>query len=562
MYNDFFEYLPKNEHTEKIVADVKSAADEYISEPIRSLNYSKFEYVMATGKKREDYENDYIEHRRRLNVFLVMSLYDDNDIYIRELENVLWAICDEFTWCLPAHTHMVKGTKSIPDFIAAVDIFAAETTFYLAEAIYLAKNRISEMVYERVAYEINRRVINPFLKDNLKWAKNNWSGVCASSIGVAMIYLGMDKEFSVSKEHLSECISDFLSSYEEDGCCKEGALYWTYGFGFFCYYARLVREYTNGEIDYFKSDKVKAIAQFGQNVFFDKNNVIPFSDAPHELNYNIGLYTLLAKEYGSAIPAGKYECKFGDDVRYRMCHMIRDLFWYDKDMTSHTSDKKYICYRDAMWYINKSNSYCFAAKGGNNDEPHNHNDLGGFILYDNGKYIIDDLGWPMYDRQYFQDRYKHICASIKGHSVLQIDNKEQVCGAEAYTKLISADDDEFELDLSRAYDSLSKIDRKFKLLPNAIKIRDEFSDNKCEITERFITRITPCLIKDGCVKIENWVIKCITGCKTFISKCEFNPRNNIVKSSMKDTETAYLIDFKLTDNNGFAEMIISKEGEV
>ena len=562
MYNGFNDFLPRNEHTEKLIKAVKAAADEYMAVPINGLSYAKFEYVIKTGQKREDYEDDYIEHRRRLNVFLVMSLYEDNEVYIKELENILWAICDEFTWCLPAHTHVVKGEKSASDFIEAIDIFAAETAFYLSEAIYLTKRRISNLVYDRVEYELKRRIIAPFMDENLKWAKNNWSGVCASSIGTVMIYLGLDKEFELSATHISECIYDFLESYENDGCCKEGALYWTYGFGFFCYYARLVREYTDSEIDYFKFPKVKAIAQFGHNVFLNKNNVIPFSDAPHELNFNMGLYTLMAKEYGLSVPSEEYECEFGDDVRYRMCHMIRDLFWYDESIKQNISDKKYVYYENAVWYINKSNLYYFAAKGGNNNEPHNHNDLGSFIIYDNGRYIIDDLGWPMYDRKYFNAdyRYDNICASAKGHNVPQFDNSEQVCGENGYASLICADEKEFKLDLSNAYDRVGSLQRKFELSPKSILIRDEFEKADGDVAERFVTRIEPRIDKDGSALIGNWRIVCRNQSDVSIAKVEFNPRNNIVKSTMEDTETAYLITFKLCCDSGIIETELSKEG--
>lgn len=58
MYNNFSEFLPKNGHTEKLITDVKHAASEYMSAPIESLEHSKFEYVIKTGKKREVYEDD------------------------------------------------------------------------------------------------------------------------------------------------------------------------------------------------------------------------------------------------------------------------------------------------------------------------------------------------------------------------------------------------------------------------------------------------------------------------------------------------------------------------
>lgn len=545
MYNSFFESIPKNKHSENLIQDIKKAADDYIGTQIPSLKYSDYSDVFKTYDRLR-YEEKYIEHRRRLNVFLIMTLYDGSDIYINELQDILWAICDEFSWCLPAHMHIVKGDKTVGDIINAVDIFAAETVFYLSEAIYLTKSKIEPMVYDRVKYEIVRRAITPYLTQNLTWAKNNWSGVCASSIGAALIYLDMKEEFNAAKENLLSSINDFLSSYDDDGCCKEGGLYWVYGFGFFCYFAELLREFTSGEIDLFKVEKIKNIAEFGNNVFIEKNNTIPFSDAPHELKFNIGLFTFLSKEYGCSVPPLQYESGFGDDVRYRMCHMVRDFYWYDGNMVFGTKKTgcKYYC--DSMWYINRKDNYVFAAKGGNNAEPHNHNDIGSFVIYDNGEYIIDDLGWPVYGKGYFEAeiRYsEYICASSRGHSVPQIDRTEQRCGKDGFAKLVECSDSSFAIDLSNSYDSSDRIIRKFDIYDNSVKITDTLPNNS---SERFVTRIKPQIInKDGLtyVRIANWDIICENECRIDIYEENFNPRNTIVKSSMKDEETAYLIDF-------------------
>lgn len=83
----------------------------------------------------------------------------------------------------------------------------------------------------------------------------------------------------------------------------------------------------------------------------------------------------------------------------------------------------YTAFPDAQGYIKKKQYYSFAAKGGHNDEPHNHNDIGCFVILKNKKYVIDDLGWSEYDKWYFgPKRYDSICTSSKGHSVPVVEN--------------------------------------------------------------------------------------------------------------------------------------------
>ena len=91
-------------------------------------------------------------------------------------------------------------------------------------------------------------------------------------------------------------------------------------------------------------------------------------------------------------------------------------------------------------------------------------------------------------------------------------------------------------------------------------IRDEFEKADGDVAERFVTRIEPRIDKDGSVQIGNWRIVCRNQSDVSIDKVEFNPRNNIAKSSMEDTETAYLITFKLSCDSGIIETELSKEG--
>lgn len=544
MYNGFSKYIVHNKHSEKLITSIKQAAEEYIGKPINALNFSRFKIFSETGSRIE-YEADYMEHRKRLNVFAIMSMYEDNPVYLKELEDIIWAICDEFTWILPAHTYMVHDEKKPENYEEAIDLFSAETGVYLSEVLYIVGDRLNKLVKQRAEYEVKKRITEPYLKYRQCWGKNNWSGVCASAVGMAMIYLREDEKFKLCSADIKKSIDLFLESYENDGCCKEGSLYWSYGFGFMCYYGRLLRDYTKGAIDVFQNAKVRSIAEFGQNIFLDKNNTIPFSDAPHELNFNIGLFTFLSKEYGFSIPDEKYECVFGDDIRYRLCDLVRNFYWYDEKYTVREHKLEYYFYQDSMWYIKKQDLYSFAAKGGNNNEPHNHNDLGGFVLYADGMFIIDDLGWQEYDGNYFDERYRYrdyICASSAGHSVPIINMQYQTYGEDRYTTVDEVDEKSITYDLSRAYVGCGRIKRQFEFKDNGIQINDCYNQQVTTIIERFVTRIEPQIDKN-IVKIGCWKLWCPNIEDINISTEVFKPRNTIVKSSMKSIETAYLIDF-------------------
>lgn len=76
-------------------------------------------------------------------------------------------------------------------------------------------------------------------------------------LAAVILRLGTKEQAAAAMEHADELMRDFLASYHDDGCCLEGSLYWAYGFGYFCYYAALVRDYTRGEIDWFRDEKIR-----------------------------------------------------------------------------------------------------------------------------------------------------------------------------------------------------------------------------------------------------------------------------------------------------------------
>ena len=59
----------------------------------------------------------------------------------------------------------------------------------------------------------------------------------------------------------------YLQGFGPDGACLEGLGYWNYGFGYFVYYADLLRKRTRGEMDWFRAEKVGRIALFQQRAF-------------------------------------------------------------------------------------------------------------------------------------------------------------------------------------------------------------------------------------------------------------------------------------------------------
>jgi hypothetical protein len=97
-----------------------------------------------------------------------------------------------------------------------------------------------------------------------------------------------------------------------------------------------------------------------------------------------------------------------------------------------------------------------AAWGGHNAQSHNHNDVGNFILYADGKPVLIDVGRPTYRRQTFSSRRYEIWAFQSGyHNLPTINGFDQQPGRAYAAREVryhrSDTDARLELDLADAY---------------------------------------------------------------------------------------------------------------
>ncbi|WP_410768764.1 hypothetical protein [Fontibacillus sp. BL9] len=172
---------------------------------------------------------------------------------------------------------------------------------------------------------------------------------------------------------------------------------------------------------------------------------------------------------------------------------------------------------DAAWLVSrhqsKAGAFGFAAKSGNNGEPHNHNDLGHFILYGQGEIYAADLGSGEYTADYFGDgRYGYDCNGSQGHSVPIIDGKYQREGPDHSSTVLrasaAADRDELTLELSGAYrvEGLQRLVRSMvwhKEEWPRLELTDEYryaGTPECW-TERFATWRRPETVRPGMMRI-------------------------------------------------------------
>lgn len=514
-------------HHQERLREVRESAVKYLQQPLKALPYSLFKLFRETGSRKE-YEAEYFEHRDRLNSFAILALTDGHPQYLHALEDAIWAICEEYTWCLPAHLDdspgLVDNRQSFfseqgilkeksRDQERMLDLFAAETAFALAEILSLLEEKLAWPVVGRGRMEIFRRVLEPYIELNpmLWWETStmNWAAVCAGSIGAAAMYLiDNDAVLAPLLKRVLETMDCFLDGFGADGACTEGIGYWAYGFGFYTYFTALLKQRTAGRIDLFQNEKVKQIALFQQKCYLTENDVVSFSDAALTGNYLPGLAHYLKSVFEEVrLPDGQFQAKLSDDRVPRWAHAVRNLIWYNPHHVQGLMLETAYYLPDAEWFISRQklghNIICFAVKGGHNDEPHNHNDIGSFILHGNGDNLLADLGRSQYTRQYFgAERYEYLCPSSRGHSVPIVEGAYQKPGREYRARMMevqtAVDQDVVLMDIAKAYGepNLESLLRKFvfeKTGDARLILNDEYTFEQvpASLTERLVTFFQP-----------------------------------------------------------------------
>jgi hypothetical protein len=577
---------------QEILQETRDEAATFLQQPLPALPYSLFKLFWETGSRKE-FEDLYFGRRARLRDLAILTLAQEDSGFVRSLEDTIWAICDEYTWCLPAHLKDCGDVRDSNESLETkrqgvlsrklcpsekiIDLFAAETAFALAEILSLLEERLDPKVVERGRAEVFRRVLEPYQKLNpLLWWETcsmNWAGVCAGSIGAAAMYLIEDEAvLAPLLQRVLATLESYLDGFGADGSTTEGLFYWDYGFGFFVYFASLLSERTAGKLDLLRQERFETIALFQQKCYLAENYIVNFSDAPLTQDYQVGLTHFLKRIFPKLeIPENCYRGRFIDDFRGRWATAVRDLVWANPDLKPDLQREGTEYFPDAQWLIAKhlyqGKLVGFAAKGGHNDEPHNHNDIGSFLLHVNGETLLTDLGRGEYTRQYFhEERYEFLCNSSRGHSVPIIGGEYQKAGLNFAASQVAAEmspcADILRLELAGAYDfpnlqSLMRcfVFKKEKAPQLILTDRFLFTQSSPSVTERLVSRYRPEQIVPGRIRVAgmNYGVEIV-----FDPEClQFRLRREQMISFESKPQDVYLIDLETTPgHNEFAIEII------
>ena len=482
----------------------------------------------ARNGNRSRYEAVRDRRRTKLQDLAVAECIEGKGRFTDEISNGVWLISEESFWGLPAHLGQQHAGVGLPDVAEPiVELFAGETASLLAWTAYLLGPQlaaVSKLLPERIRLEIDRRILSPCLaRDDFGWMGftgkplNNWTPwICSNWITAALLEEFDEKRRQEAVYKALRSLDNFLDGYADDGGCDEGPGYWgRAGASLFDCLELLDGACTGGAAAAFRQPLLREIGRYICRAHIFDDWYTNFGDAEARVEIDGGLLYRFGQrvEDPQMMKHGAFAAFFRDAAGIPGESLGRQLPGLFNLAALRQAAREQALARD-VWLPGiqvmaarvgegSAKGLYLAAQAGHNGKSHNHNDVGNFMVYADGKPAIIDVGVETYTAKTFSaQRYEIWTMQSAFHNCPTIEGVMQSAGRQFQASDVEyhADDNaaELRLNMAAAYPKeahLERWNRKIRLLrgKNEIELVDEFRLQQAAkaIT---LTLMTPCAV--------------------------------------------------------------------
>lgn len=456
-------------------------AEELLGEPVPNCPASVYMDFYRNGN-RSRYEALYFARRSAMMNLLMAELTEKQGRFTDTLIDYIWAILEESTWVIPAHNTACHGNPKncLPDQfnqndgddVRYCDLFSAATGGMLALVWYLGEDLLDEVtpvIRRRILDMLKNRIFHVYydVRGEGNWwmgddgqTLNNWTPWIVSNVMLAvMLCESDDAKRELAVERSMVLLDRFTSTYPCDGGCDEGPGYWGVAGASYFDCMEILSDMTGGALglyhDPFTAKMCEYIVDFnlGGRVF------VNFADAGHLLTPDMALLARAGRKCGSDKLTAyahrnynnrNYSTWSHGNTPYRA--ILNSCEPEPADVTVDGKDEIFYPGLGVMITKNTKTGLALAVKGGHNAESHNHNDVGAFVLFRNGKPVFLDAGVETYCKDTFSSkRYTLWTMRSLYHNLPSLNGYEQKPGRQYSAEILSAENGVLEMELKNAY---------------------------------------------------------------------------------------------------------------
>ncbi|MDR1810520.1 MAG: heparinase II/III-family protein [Prevotella sp.] len=475
----------------------------------KQLNYSwkvikasdYLEYELSGN--RNIMQNPNSDNNNALADLVLAELAEGKGRFMSQIINGVFYQTERTSWALSAHLPVQKSKRSLPDYTEQiVDLGSAELGAFLAWTYYFLHEEMDKtapVIAQRLREDIYHKVILPYRDNDYFWWQgfhpredgviNNWNPWCNANV-LQCVLLLEDDPVQLSKDvfRTMSSVDKFINYIHADGACEEGPSYWEHAAGKLYDYLQLLCTATNGGINLFDNKMIKDMGEYISRSYVGNNWVVNFADASARFSAKGSLIYRYGKAVNSSemmrfaallTASSKHTLTLGLDF-FRTLESI----YYDAELkqteAGHSMPGATVYPETQFYYFRNKQGFFLAAKGGHNDESHNHNDIGTCSLWFEETPILIDAGVGTYTRQTFgPERYTIWTMRSAYHNLPLINGIEQQHGRTYAAKQVKCDEKNktLAIDIANAYPSEAQVAswiRSYRLEENRLVINDNF----------------------------------------------------------------------------------------
>jgi hypothetical protein len=498
---------------------------------VKASDYMEYE----RSGSRVAMENPFGANNTALSRLVFAELAEGKGRFMDQIINGVWHDCEMTSWALSAHLGVQKSKRSLPDDTEQIiDLTSGDLGSFLSWTWYFFHDtwdKINPVIAARLSRNIRSRILEPYMARNDFWWQalqgkpdrlvNNWNPWCNFNVLTCFLLLEEDKDTLAAAVYKTmTSVDQFINYVKEDGACEEGPSYWGHAAGKLYDYLQLLSNATGGRISIFDHPMIKSMGEYISRSYVGDGWVVNFADASAKGGGEPGLIYRYGKATGSREMQQFAAYLIGQRSGYEL-NADRDFFRTIENIASYESVLKeqpalttapYTWYpQTQVCYIKNKQGFFFAAKGGHNNESHNHNDVGSFSLYVDRIPVFIDAGVGTYTRQTFSsERYSIWTMQSNFHNLPLINGVPQSFGASYKAKDVQFDAAKasFRLDISGAYPAAASVHKWIRTYTlsneNGLTLTDEFQLSAIKEPDQwyFLTWAKPDISHDGKVLLE------------------------------------------------------------
>lgn len=472
---------------------------DYQWKVVRATDYLAFE---RTGN-RNAMEDPFDANNKAIADLLLAELAEGKGRFIDQLINGVFHTCEMTSWALAAHLIVQPTNRALPAYdYPVIDLTAGDLGGLLSWTYYFMHDsfdKVDPEISRRLKHELETRVMTPYLTNDSFWwmgrnyngrMLNNWNPWCNSNVLMCFMLMENDRDRLAKAVYLTmESVDKFLNYIKADGGCEEGPSYWGHAAGKTLDYLELLSDITGGKVSIFHEPMIRNMGEYISRSYVGNGWVVNFADASAKGGGEAALIYRFGKAVDSeelkgfaALMRKPGQTPFNGRDVYRTlaalsidpelqqatpAHIIPDFTWYPETEFCYLSGKKGVF---------------LAAKGGYNDESHNHNDVGTCSVWMNETPVLIDAGVGTYTRQTFSsERYSIWTMQSNYHNLPLINGVPQRYGKSYKATDVKASKNNFSANIASAYPKEANVKtwtRSYRLDGKQVRINDSF-----ELTE-------------------------------------------------------------------------------